>query len=43
VHPKRIPQVHEWIHRNETMVMKDSMIVSVCEAAGLGSPIEMNI
>ena len=40
VHPKRIPQVHEWIHRYETMVMKDPMIASVREAAGFGSPPE---
>ena len=38
VNPGRLPKVYEWILKNEVPVMKESMIASVREAAGLGSP-----
>ena len=36
--PGKPPKVYEWILKNEVPVMKESMIATVCEAAGLGSP-----
>ena len=38
VHPQKYPQVYEWIVKNEATAMKESMIASVRESAGLGSP-----
>jgi len=38
VNPGKIPQVHEWILRNEVAIMKESMIASGDETAGLSSP-----
>ena len=38
VHPERDPKIYTWLFRNEADVMKSSMIASVRESAGLGSP-----
>ena len=38
VHPQSEPDFHTWILRNEASVMKDSMIASVRQRAGLGCP-----
>ena len=38
VHPNNPPEFHNWLLRNEAHIMKESMISSVCEAAGLGCP-----
>ena len=38
VHPDNPPEFHNWLLRNEAHIMKESMISSVREAAGLGCP-----
>ena len=38
IHPQKDSQVYEWILKNEAATMKESMIASVQESAGLGSP-----
>ena len=38
VHPHRDPQFYQWLLKNEVEDMKASMIASVRESAGLGSP-----
>ena len=38
IHPHKDPQVYGWILKNEAATMKECMIASVRESAGLGSP-----
>ena len=37
-HPERDPKFYSWLLRYEADVMKSSLIASVRESAGLGSP-----
>ena len=38
IHPNSPPEFHKWLLRNEAHIMKESMISSVRQAAGLGCP-----
>ena len=38
VHPEKDPQVHDWMLKNVSAVMKECMIAPIRESAGLGSP-----
>ena len=38
VHSEKDPQVHDWILKNVSAVMKECMIAPIRESAGLGSP-----
>ena len=38
VHSEKHPQVHDWILKNVSAVMKECMIAPIRESAGLGSP-----
>ena len=38
VHPSKRPLFYEWLIKNESNVIKTSLLVSVRETAGLGSP-----
>ena len=37
-HPRQDPQFFRWFVENKAMVIKSSMIVSIRESVGLGSP-----